>query len=115
MNYDFRLGSARAINRRYISDCVPLKLRMKASAGFVSASALGMAFGPAVASLLQTNFKMFKITFNQDTLPGWFMALAWLIYLFWLSVSFREPRFDLKVKSQTHNGTCIFFVFFIQI
>ncbi|XP_071717749.1 SPX domain-containing membrane protein At4g22990-like isoform X2 [Rutidosis leptorrhynchoides] len=85
------LGSARAVNRRYISDCVPLKLRMKASAGFVSASALGMACGPALACLFQTQFKIFGLTFNQDTLPGWFMAFAWFVYLLWLSVSFREP------------------------
>ncbi|PHU00931.1 SPX domain-containing membrane protein, partial [Capsicum chinense] len=48
------LGSARAVNRRYISDCVPLRIRMQASAGFV-------------------------------------MAFAWLIYLIWLWISFREP------------------------
>lgn len=107
MKIDFRLGSARAVNRRYISDCVPLKLRMKASAGFVSASALGMACGPALASLLQTKFKIFKITFNEDTLPGWVMALAWLIYLLWLWVSFREPFRDERVNSmqqETNNG-----------
>ncbi|KAI3444632.1 hypothetical protein Pfo_001297 [Paulownia fortunei] len=101
------LGSARAVNRRYISDCVPLKLRMKASAGFVSASALGMACGPAFASLLQTKFKIFKITFNEDTLPGWVMALAWLVYLLWLSVSFKEPSQDEQVNSmqqETTNG-----------
>ncbi|XP_015061755.1 SPX domain-containing membrane protein At4g22990-like isoform X2 [Solanum pennellii] len=85
------LGSARAVNRRYISDCVPLKIRMQASAGFVSASALGMACGPALAGLLQTNFKIYKLTFNQDTLPGWVMAFAWLLYLIWLWISFREP------------------------
>ncbi|KAH7512839.1 hypothetical protein FEM48_Zijuj12G0132600 [Ziziphus jujuba var. spinosa] len=85
------LGSARAVNRRYISDCVPLKLRMQASAGFVSASALGMAVGPALACLFQTDFKIYKFTFNQETLPGWIMALAWLVYLLWLSISFREP------------------------
>ncbi|XP_042057119.1 SPX domain-containing membrane protein At4g22990-like isoform X2 [Salvia splendens] len=51
------LGSARAVNRRYISDCVPLKIRMQASAAFVSASALGMACGPALAGLLQMNCK----------------------------------------------------------
>lgn len=89
--YHFRLGSARAVNRRYISDCVPLKLRMQASAGFVSASALGMAVGPALACLFQTDFKIYKFTFNQETLPGWIMALAWLVYLLWLSISFREP------------------------
>lgn len=89
--HHFRLGSARAVNRRYISDCVPLKMRLKASAGFVSASALGMACGPALACLFQTNFKIYKLTFNQDTLPGWVMALSWLVYLLWLWVSFREP------------------------
>ncbi|EFH48885.1 SPX domain-containing protein [Arabidopsis lyrata subsp. lyrata] len=84
-------GSARAVNRRYISDCVPLKIRMQASAGFVSASALGMACGPALAGLLQTDFKIKNVTFNQDTLPGWVMAVAWLLYLVWLAISFREP------------------------
>ncbi|CAA2980011.1 SPX domain-containing membrane At4g22990-like isoform X1 [Olea europaea subsp. europaea] len=91
-------GSARAVNRRYISDCVPLKIRMQASAGFVSASALGMACGPALAGLLQTNFKLYKITFNQVTLPGWVMALAWLVYLMWLWISFREPARESEVN-----------------
>lgn len=85
------LGSARAVNRRYISDCVPLKTRLQASAGFVSASALGMACGPALAGLLQTKFKIYGLTFNQNTLPGWVMCLAWLAYLFWLWISFKEP------------------------
>ncbi|KAK7279892.1 hypothetical protein RJT34_24951 [Clitoria ternatea] len=84
-------GSARAVNRRYISDCVPSKIRMQASAGFVSASALGMACGPALAGLLQIDFKIYKITFNPDTLPGWVMAIAWLIYLTWLWLTFKEP------------------------
>lgn len=90
------LGSARAVNRRYISDCVPLKMRMQASAGFVSASALGMACGPALACLLQTNFKIYRITFNSVTLPGWVMAFAWLFYLLWLSISFKEPYREVK-------------------
>ncbi|TKY65501.1 SPX domain-containing membrane protein [Spatholobus suberectus] len=88
------LGSARAVNRRYISDCVPLKLRMQASAGFVSASALGMACGPALACLLQTNFRIYRFTMNQDTLPGWVMALAWLVYLLWLWICFKEPAHE---------------------
>ncbi|KAK6947708.1 Major facilitator superfamily [Dillenia turbinata] len=90
------LGSARAVNRRYISDCVPLRIRMQASAGFVSASALGMACGPAIAGLLQTNFTIYGITFNEDTLPGWVMALAWLVYLVWLGISFKEPSHEPK-------------------
>ncbi|KAJ8506101.1 hypothetical protein OPV22_006987 [Ensete ventricosum] len=100
-------GSARAVNRRYISDCVPLRTRMKASAGFVSASALGIACGPAIAGLLQKTFKIYGLTFNQATLPGWLMALAWLIYLFWLWISFREPAHDTQeshVSQEAHTG-----------
>ncbi|CAM8974365.1 unnamed protein product [Rhodiola kirilowii] len=90
------LGSARAVNRRYISDCVPSKMRMQASAGFVSASALGMACGPALACLFQHDFKLYNLTFNGSTLPGWFMALAWLFYLLWLWISFKEPVIGVK-------------------
>ncbi|KAJ8748923.1 hypothetical protein K2173_013359 [Erythroxylum novogranatense] len=90
------LGSARAVNRRYISDCVPLKLRMQASAGFVTASALGMACGPALACLFQTKLKIYNLTFNEETLPGWIMALAWAFYLLWLWISFREPLQQTK-------------------
>uniref|UniRef100_A0A1J3J6P1 SPX domain-containing membrane protein n=1 Tax=Noccaea caerulescens TaxID=107243 RepID=A0A1J3J6P1_NOCCA len=96
------LGSARAVNRRYISDCVPLKIRMQASAGFVSASALGMACGPALAGLLQTRFEIYQLTFNQDTLPGWVMAVAWLLYLVWLAISFREPA---REPEEIHNAS----------
>lgn len=101
------LGSARAVNRRYISDCVPLKTRLQASAGFVSASALGMACGPALAGLLQTKFRIYGLTFNQNTLPGWVMCLAWLAYLFWLWISFKEPDHiatDNSVNTQSSGS-----------
>jgi len=87
---------------------VPLKIRMQASAGFVSASALGMACGPALAGLLQTNFKIFNITFNQDTLPGWVMTIAWLLYLAWLSITFKEPSREIEenhLPQQSNTGT----------
>ncbi|XP_075522843.1 SPX domain-containing membrane protein At4g22990-like isoform X2 [Primulina tabacum] len=97
-------GSSRAVNRRYISDCVPLKIRMQASAAFVSASALGMACGPALAGLLQTNFKIYGITFNQNTLPGWVMALGWLMYLVWLWISFREPAHETETQDRQESS-----------
>ncbi|MCD7450466.1 hypothetical protein HAX54_006536, partial [Datura stramonium] len=100
-------GSARAVNRRYISDCVPLKLRMQASAGFVSASALGMACGPALAGLLQINFKIYKLTFNQNTLPGWLMAFAWLIYLIWLWMSFKEPARETEINNAPQESKAV--------
>ena len=78
---------------------------MQASAGFVSASALGMACGPALAAFLQTNFKIYKLTFNQNTLPGWVMAVAWLIYLVWLCISFKEPlREDEEIHIQQESN-----------
>lgn len=97
------LGSARAVNRRYISDCVPARIRMQASAGFVSASALGMACGPALAGLLQWRFKIYMVTFNQSTLPGWLMAVAWLLYLVWLCISFKEPNRATEADDTLHN------------
>lgn len=108
--FNCRLGSARAVNRRYISDCVPIKVRMQASAGFVSASALGMACGPALAGLLQCNTRFFKFTFNQETLPGWAMAGAWLVYLIWVWISFNEPSRENGEKpspAQPNFGTLI--------
>jgi MFS family permease len=78
---------------------------MQASAGFVSASALGMACGPALAGLLQTNFKIYKITFNQDTLPGWVMMAAWLIYSIWLWITFVEP--SREFEEDNTNGTSL--------
>lgn len=78
---------------------------MQASAAFVSASALGMACGPALAGLLQTDFKIYKLTFNQNTLPGWVMAIAWLLYLIWLCISFKEPsREDEVIQQESSRG-----------
>lgn len=96
-------GSARAVNRRYISDCVPARIRMQASAGFVSASALGMACGPALAGLLQWRFKIYMVTFSQSTLPGWLMAVAWLLYLVWLWFAFKEPNRSNEVNDTPQN------------
>lgn len=82
---------------------------MQASAGFVSASALGMACGPALAGLLQTRFEIYNLTFNQDTLPGWVMAVAWLFYLVWLAISFREPAREPEeihnTSEESHNNS----------
>lgn len=105
------------MNRRYISDCVPLKLRLQASTAFVSASALGMACGPTIACLLQTEFRIYKLTMNQDTLPGWVMAVAWLVYLLWLCTCFKEPENLWAYESETGMSMSprfFVFIFFIR-
>jgi MFS-type transporter involved in bile tolerance (Atg22 family) len=58
-----RLGNVRAISRRYIADRVPVKELTRASAAYVTASALGMATGPALAGLFN-NIK-FKVKQNM--------------------------------------------------
>lgn len=78
---------------------------MQASAGFVSASALGMACGPAFAGLLQTKFKIFGITFNQVTMPGWVMTVAWFCYLIWLWISFKEPARETEDTDAPEQST----------
>jgi hypothetical protein len=85
---------------------------MQASAGFVSASALGMACGPAMACLLQTDFRIYKLTMNQDTLPGWVMAIAWLVYLLCLCLCFEEPGNLLSYEAETGKVPCIHFLIF---
>lgn len=99
-----RLGYARPVNRRYISDFVPLMNRMYASVGLIFASALGVSCGPALAGLLQVSFKIHKFTFNQETLPGWVMAAAWLLYLVWLCISFKEPSYKQSVEQDSASG-----------
>ncbi|CAM9396377.1 unnamed protein product [Chrysoparadoxa australica] len=88
------LGGARGVNRRYIADTVPLGDRTFFSAAFVAVGAVGMAFGPflaAVINLLGMYFKLGFLWFNGMTGPGWFMTLAHAIFGILLVLKFKEP------------------------
>ena len=83
-------GSARAINRRYIADTFSRRERTAASAAFVSAGALGMAFGPATAAILG------RLSYDGDmitvyTSPGWFMFILWTNYFVLTWLYFEDP------------------------
>jgi len=104
-------GGARAINRRYIADAVSRRHRTAASAAFVTAGALGMAAGPALAvladcvtpSLRPSSSSLVSSQWNEEeqeqqpvwwtveTAPGWIMFVLW--FVFWIStyVFFEEP------------------------
>lgn len=97
-------GGARAINRRYIADAVSRRHRTAASAAFVTAGALGMAAGPALAvaadyltpegsSLLESGH-----WWTVETAPGWIMFVLWAV--FWVSayLFFEEPVRASKQK-----------------
>uniref|UniRef100_K3X6Z1 SPX domain-containing protein n=1 Tax=Globisporangium ultimum (strain ATCC 200006 / CBS 805.95 / DAOM BR144) TaxID=431595 RepID=K3X6Z1_GLOUD len=86
-------GGARAINRRYIADNYSREERTQASALFVTASALGMAAGPALAAALNyvPDFDMMGIMVTDETAPGFVMFVLWVIYLFMAVFFFVEP------------------------
>ena len=91
-------GSARSINRRYICDTFPRSERTAASAAFVTASAMGMAAGPAIASILhyittdQDGVERVKTLYWQsENAPGWFMVLLWSVFLVCLVLYFEDP------------------------
>lgn len=86
-------GGARAINRRYIADNYSREERTQASAMFVTASALGMAAGPALAAALHfvPDFYMAGVLVTTETAPGWVMFAFWVVYLVATIVSFEEP------------------------
>lgn len=86
-------GGARAINRRYIADNYSREERTQASALFVTASALGMAAGPAMAATLDyiPDFSMLGIMVTTETAPGWVMFVLWVFYLLLTIAYFEEP------------------------
>lgn len=76
-----RLGVSRVVCRRYIVDHVPHSQRTDASHQFVTAGALGLAFGPLLASLIELIDVVFTIEVYGQTLvrfekvsaPGWYV------------------------------------------
>ncbi|KAG3089176.1 hypothetical protein PI125_g18111 [Phytophthora idaei] len=85
-------GGARAINRRYIADNYSREERTQASALFVTASALGMAAGPALAAALHylPDYNFAGIDITTETSPGW--------------VIMERERFLDRRRSMLENG-----------
>eukprot|EP00216_Chloropicon_sp_CCMP2111_P001757 CAMPEP_0198240682 /NCGR_PEP_ID=MMETSP1446-20131203/5714_1 /TAXON_ID=1461542 ORGANISM="Unidentified sp, Strain CCMP2111" /NCGR_SAMPLE_ID=MMETSP1446 /ASSEMBLY_ACC=CAM_ASM_001112 /LENGTH=750 /DNA_ID=CAMNT_0043923429 /DNA_START=160 /DNA_END=2412 /DNA_ORIENTATION=+ len=104
------MGSARAVNRRYIADFVSKKSRTTASSAFVAASTLGAAMGPLLAvplsNLAETEVGGFSI--NPITAGGWAMALCWLIYTTAVMLCFRDPPMEMGEggTAQRHHPSC---------
>jgi len=85
-------GSARAINRRFIADTFSKRDRTAASASFVTAGALGMACGPALAAVLsRLSYPLGGTLWALETSPGWVMMCMWSLFLVALVYFFEEP------------------------
>eukprot|EP00985_Skeletonema_marinoi_P029467 scaffold27955_cov146-Skeletonema_marinoi.AAC.2 len=99
-------GSARSINRRFIADVFTRKERTAASAAFVSAAALGMSAGPALASLLSMmTFSPESTLWTKETAPGWIMLFLWVVFLIVFSLFFDEPDRKHHLSSRRTNAT----------
>lgn len=92
-------GAPRIINRRYVADATPFKLRTMSSAAFALTTALGAASGPGFAILLdmvpEFQFTLPGLgiqTFNGMTGPGFVMAFFWLLFSVAIMISFEEPN-----------------------
>ena len=93
------LGAPRGIARRYISDHVSLKHRTLASSHFVTASALGLASGPLVSSVVtyanvNLTYSLGGVTLMRMvnvTAPGWIMFALWLTVLVSVVIGYEEP------------------------
>jgi len=125
-------GSAEVINRQLISACVSYHHMTRASALFVSVSAIGMSVGPLIAAILDmTGGRDINIdiriplpgasysggiVFDHCTDPGFLMAFLWLIQLISLVFFFTEPeRINIVVGTDANiprNGDSIWTSFF---
>ena len=92
-------GAPRIINRRYVADATPFKLRTMSSAAFALTTALGAASGPGCAILLdmipdfQFSLPLLGIqTFNGMTGPGFLMAILWFLFSIAIVLTFNEPN-----------------------
>jgi len=98
-------GSARAINRRYIADSFSRRERTAASAAFVTAGALGMALGPAIAALLGHLSYNGNDLWTVHTAPGWIMSISWIVFFVCTALFFEDPEQRKKNKPKESVDT----------
>lgn len=121
-------GGPRVITRRYIADHVPQDRRLLASSQFVTVSAMGLACGPLISSLVARSGVSFQwnvhsiwggegdmaiLWYQTETAPGWIMAVLWLLALVVTIVYFHEPEQQVLIPFKSHFlfSTEILFVF----
>eukprot|EP00435_Cladocopium_sp_Y103_P012418 s759_g3.t1 len=67
----------------YVSHTVGLKRRSEILFYFSAVLTLGCAVGPALAAMLEASMKFIRIenlVLDSDTIPGWFMAVLYLLF-----------------------------------
>ncbi|CAJ1446622.1 unnamed protein product [Effrenium voratum] len=88
------LCSAYNIPGLYISLTVGVKRRSEVLFYYTAMNTLGCAIGPALAALLEEFMKFTRINnlvLDSDTIPGWFMAVVFLLFSVKLLIFLEEP------------------------
>ena len=110
------------INRQLISACVSYHYMTRASAMFVSVSAIGMSIGPLIAAVLDMTGGRDTdvdiriplpgvnhsdgIVLDHCTDPGFFMAFLWLVQLISLVFFFTEPdRINCRTNTNMQRNS----------
>eukprot|EP01054_Gregarina_sp_Poly1_P006936 Gregarina_sp_Poly_1__6935@NODE_376_length_9111_cov_63_116652_g307_i1_p2_GENE_NODE_376_length_9111_cov_63_116652_g307_i1NODE_376_length_9111_cov_63_116652_g307_i1_p2_ORF_typecomplete_len841_score93_67MFS_1/PF07690_16/1_1e25MFS_1/PF07690_16/0_16OATP/PF03137_20/0_00042OATP/PF03137_20/4_3e02MFS_1_like/PF12832_7/1_2MFS_1_like/PF12832_7/0_3TM_helix/PF05552_12/1_2e04TM_helix/PF05552_12/35TM_helix/PF05552_12/3_2_NODE_376_length_9111_cov_63_116652_g307_i146717193 len=96
------VGGNRAVNRRYISDFVPLEKRTLQSAIFVTVGSLGMSLGPGMQPLINklpaATVPYLNISFNSLTAPVLIMCGWWVIFALMTLAFFNEPSRSTTIE-----------------
>merc|ERR1712176_532176 len=102
----------------YIGITVGMKRRSEVILYFSALNTLGYALGPAIAAVLDVFVKSIHIhnlVLDVDTVPGWFMAMIYLVYMVKIIIFFEDlpmevtspkPRADQKSNDRLPVGTC---------
>lgn len=100
-------GGTRVVSRRYIADHVAIEDRLLASSQFVTAGAMGLAFGPLLAALIERSNVSFTIygfdgksvlfIYENVNAPGWIMTVLWAISFIAVLLYFEEPKIAVSL------------------
>ena len=87
----------------YIAKAVGVKKRTRVLFVFSTMATLAFTAAPLAAALLETFVKELRIenlVLDSDTIPGWFMALAYYLFLLKVVFFFENPEEDENASSR---------------
>ncbi|CAJ1345021.1 unnamed protein product [Effrenium voratum] len=95
----------------YISLTVGTKRRSEVLFYYAAMLTFGCAVGPALAAILEVFMKFTKINnlvLDSDTIPGWFMAMVYLLFAVKALILLEEPptlrKSNLPQRGASHNS-----------
>lgn len=93
----------------YIALTVGMRRRSEVILYFSAMNTLGYAFGPALAAVLDLFVKSIQIhnlVLDADTVPGWFMAMAYLLFMAKIVIFFEDLPMEATSPKPLVDKTC---------